>query len=162
MNINTILYAVYALTIILISIYLIKRSKIIQSDIAKFLISFVKLKLSESNIKTKHIELILDMIVQSILYTLSTNAAPNSNYLKNTNSAMTFIKATLPAEISLSLSKIEMDIIKNILMCIFILMGNIKMSEKITLNNHMNIYKISMKYMGNDSIQKLGLRQNIK
>lgn len=161
MGTSNILYVILALVIVLISIYLIRRSKIIQGDIARFLISFVKLKLSESNIKTVHIELILDMIVQSVLYALSINTISNSNYLKNTTNAINFIKATLPVDILSSLSKIEMDVMKNIIMCVFILMDNMKMSEKITANNHMNIYKISIKDMDNN-IQKFGLRQHIE
>lgn len=160
MDIDLLKYLIYALLSIVAILFFIKSSRNKQNDIAKFLISIIKMKLTENYtaIKAENINILVDIIAQSILYIISMDYSMNLDHVKNSNRSINYIKTTLPPDITIS--KPEIDILREILISIFTLMSSTQMVKKISVRNYMKIYNMSTRYMDNHSYN-VGMRKII-
>ena len=152
-------YLIYILILIILIIYFIRSSKSTQSEVAKYLISFIKIKLNESTVTPSYFNILVDLIAQSVLYIISMDYSINLDHVKNSNRAFNYIKTILPPDITLS--KIEMETIKTILISVFTLMSSTQMVNKVSTRNYIKIYNISTKYM-DKHVYNVGLRKSIR
>ena len=84
-------------------------------NIAKYLVSFIKLKLDENDFKSDNLTIILDLTTQSILYTVAIHPLQQlSSYDKYINKSILFILTHLK-DTDVTLSDTQLNILKNII-----------------------------------------------
>lgn len=132
-------------------------------DIAKYLVSFVKLKLYELDFKSQNFEHVVDVIIQSIIYNVAAKY-PSQNLTlsdKYINKATEFVLNHLK-QAEISLTEMEINIIKNTLKSAFSILEISESIKIITEKNFLRIYRNATNHMKIETPKFVGLRKIIK
>lgn len=144
-------------------ILFVKKFGINYINIAQSLVLLVKSKMTEYNIGDEKYGIIMDLVLQGLVYIQYMSSSATGVSIK-VSAAFSFIQNLLK-EAKITLSDDESEIIKLILKIGFIFMDNIGFpADSVTESNYIKIYKSLVKYAGesNLELENLGLKKEIK